>query len=94
MNLAQGRALLTAAQAALRVDAREPELLHAWLDTWTSVGLIATGMERQGYRLTTSSLVGGGQHSRALRCSRPMDLAAGPTPWRAVQGAAWEVVGR
>jgi hypothetical protein len=26
-------------------------MMHRWLDNWTGLGLIATGMERQGYQL-------------------------------------------
>ena len=48
-DLARRRNLLIAALVALRVKASMPELdmMHRWLDNWTGVGLIATGMERQ-----------------------------------------------
>jgi hypothetical protein len=29
----------------------ELEMMHRWLDNWEVVGLVTTGMERQGYRL-------------------------------------------
>ena len=31
--------------------ARELQLLHRWLDSWTGVGLIAVGLPRQGWDL-------------------------------------------
>ncbi len=30
--------------------------LHRWLDTWSGIGLIAVGVERQGYRLSLSHI--------------------------------------
>jgi hypothetical protein len=47
---------LRAALAFLRLPPTEPELrlLHRWLDTWTGVGLITVGVERQGTRLSLS----------------------------------------
>ena len=53
----QRRALLIAALAALRVKSREPELalVHAWLDSWSVIGLVVVGMARHGYDLALSS---------------------------------------
>jgi hypothetical protein len=31
-------------------------MLHRWLDTWTGVGLITVGVERQGMRLSLSHI--------------------------------------
>ena len=56
--------------------------------------LIATGMERQGYRLSLTNVEPGTW--RATFSSHPMLSAEGfgaaPTPWRAVQVAAWEAL--
>jgi hypothetical protein len=71
-------------------------MLHEWLDTWTGVGLITVGVERQGYRLALSHITEG--EWRARFSVDPMISSAGygvaPTPWRAVQRAAWEAVKR
>jgi hypothetical protein len=57
-DLARRRSLLVAALVALRVKASEPELIavHCWLDNWAGVGLIVTGMERQGYALSLTKI--------------------------------------
>jgi hypothetical protein len=51
-------ALLRAALGFLQLEPREPELhlLHCWLDTWSGVGLVATGMQRQGWDLQAHGL--------------------------------------
>jgi len=47
------RSLLVAALGFLAVDAGAPELqlLHRWLDSWSGIGLIAVGLNRQGWDL-------------------------------------------
>jgi hypothetical protein len=83
---------LTAALGFLQLPPCAPELrlLHHWLDTWTGLGLITVGVERQGYRLALSHIAE--DEWRAQFMSHPMISAAGfgvaPTPWRAVQIAA------
>src|SRR2546427_1812857 len=54
MNTAPRRALLLAALAAVRVKTQAPEfaILHAWLDSWSGLGLIVLGMHRHGYDLS------------------------------------------
>jgi len=37
----------------------ELQILHRWLDTWTDIGLIAVGVERQSYRLSLSHIAEG-----------------------------------
>ena len=60
------------------------------------MGLIATGMERQGYRLHLTNV----EESvwRATFSSAPQlavdGFGADPTPWCAVQLAAWEALRR
>ena len=95
-DLARRRSLLTAALAALRVNALEPELalIHRWLDSWSGLGLVAAGMERQGYRLHLTNVEPG--MWRATFSGHPMISAHGfgtaPEPWQAVQGIAWDAV--
>ncbi len=60
-DLARRRSLLVAALAALRVKESMPEIemMHRWLDNWEGVGLITTGMERQGHRLQLTNAEAG-----------------------------------
>jgi hypothetical protein len=52
------RLLLHAALGFLDLPPRAPELrlLHRWLDTWTGLGLIVVGVERQGLRFSLSHI--------------------------------------
>src|SRR6266851_1518770 len=67
------------------------EMMHRWLDSWAGVGLIVTGMERQGYRLHLTNAEAGVWWATFSR--HPLTSAEGfgaaATPWRAVQEAAW-----
>jgi hypothetical protein len=89
-------ALLRAALGFLQLPPRAPELrlLHRWLDTWTGLGLVVVGVERQGLRFSMSHIAEGEWRARFM--SSPMFAPAGfgvaPTPWAAVQQAAWEAV--
>jgi hypothetical protein len=100
LNLdARGRRLRAALAALLVRDrARELDLVHQWLDTWAGLGLVVAGMAHQGF---TVSL---GEHGVGRwiavffhgRGGQEPIAAAGtaqePTPWRAVQRAAWAAV--
>jgi hypothetical protein len=100
---------MTTASARLRaavgfclVPPDEPELrvLHQWLDSWRGIGDVVTGMERQGYDLELRRYDGQGwralffpegfEHSLTSHAG----TAWAPTPWRAVQSAAWDAVDR
>jgi hypothetical protein len=90
------RRTLYAALGFLQLAPRGPELrlLHRWLDTWTGVGLIVVGVERHGLRISLSHIA---DHEwGAIFMSNPMFAPAGfgvaPTPWRAVQDAAWSAI--
>src|SRR5713101_943302 len=97
-GLARRRALLTTALAAALLDTRgcpeppEQTMVRQWLDTWTGLGLVVTGMARQGFRLHLTNIEPG--MWRATFTGGAMFGAEGfgtaPTPWRAVQRAAWE----
>jgi hypothetical protein len=84
---------LRAALGFLQFPPRAPELqlLHRWLDTWTGVGLIVVGVERQGLRFSMSHIAE--NEWRAYFMSNPMFAPNGfgvaKTPWHAVQRAAW-----
>jgi hypothetical protein len=72
-------------------------LLHSWLDTWTGLGLITVGVERQGYFLSLSHITEGEWRAVFMGPNpmlAPKGFGVAPTPWRAVQDAAWRVVGR
>ena len=88
---------LRAALAAVVVRAHAPELApaHRWLDTWTVVGLITGGVERQGLRLSLTYITEGEWRAQfmgepALLAPRGYGVAA--SPWHAVQLAAWAPV--
>ena len=91
------RLLLRAALGFLQIAPRAPELrlLHRWLDTWTGVGLVVVGVERQGLRFSLSHI--GESEWRAYFMSSPMLAPEGfgvaKTPWQAVQRAAWAAIG-
>jgi len=91
------RALLLAALGFARLG--EPLVLR-WLSTWAAVGLIASGMARQGYDLALTRYaelgwratfyVAGREHSPTSAIGSAFE----PTPFSAVRGAAWEVLVR
>jgi len=80
----------------LRAKAPELTLLHRWLDSWSGIGLVAVGMYRQGYRVSLSHIAEG--EWRATFGTHALFASAGygvaPTPWRAVQDAAWAAIKR
>jgi hypothetical protein len=90
-RLANLRAALGFLQLAPR--AAELRLLHRWLDTWTGIGLITGGVERLG-RLSLSHIADA--EGWAVFAGHPLFAPGGygvaPTPWGAVQRAAWAVV--
>ena len=91
--------LLVAALAAVRVKSHEPELflVHALLDSWRGLGLIVVGMARHGYDVSLTSN-GNGWRATFLHRSHVLHPWVGqvlrwwPTPWRAVQEAAWRAL--
>jgi hypothetical protein len=105
-DLARRRALLTAALGFALVDtkgmpaAKEVQLVREWLDNWKGIGHIAVGMARQDYDLELTRYdgrswgatfyVAGMEHSLTGRTASAWE----PTPWRAVQVAAWDSVPR
>jgi hypothetical protein len=94
---AQRAANLRCALAALRIKQDEPELrlLHRLLDTWRGIGLIVVGMQRQRLRLSLTHVADGEWRSSFMGENlllAPRGFGVAPTPWRAVQEAAWAAV--
>jgi hypothetical protein len=100
-ELERRRVLLRAAVgfAQIRVPDPPPELalVHRWLDSWTGIGHIAVGMARHGYDVSLTSDENGWRATFLHRdhLTRPwigQVLGWRPTPWEAVQEAAWKAV--
>jgi hypothetical protein len=96
------RALLRAALGftLLGFDAPPPAVraLDAWLSTWSGIGHVAHGMARQGYDLSLTRYDGLGWRATfyATGIEHSATSATGsafePTPFRAVQAAAWRAL--
>jgi hypothetical protein len=98
------RTLLTAALGFARLELRPSpptlDTLKGWLGSWTGAGAVTAGMLRQGYDVDLSSL--GPDHWQAtFLAANPVGEApvvAGdaeaPTPWAAVQRAAWKALNK
>src|SRR5262245_50623404 len=101
-NLAQRRSLLTTALvgALLPKDVAEGQMVRAWLDSWSGVGHVVTGMARQGYELQLTRYGNDGWRATFFTAGREHSLtretasAWEQTPWRAVHKAALGALGR
>jgi hypothetical protein len=71
--------------------------VRRWLDTWTGIGLIAVGMQRQGWDVQLTTYGNGRWRATFYVTGMAHSIVGGwawaPTPWRAAQRAAWESVG-
>ena len=90
---------LRAALGFLRLPPTEPELqlLHRWLDSWAGVGLITVGVELHGMRLSLSHIADDEWRAMFMDDNprlAPRGFGVAPTPWRAVQSAAWAAIRR
>jgi hypothetical protein len=88
--------VLIAALGFLELRQQPPEVapLRRWLNSWSGLGAVVIGMERQGYDVSLT------RYPQCWRCTflardhttRPwvgQVLSFHETPWRAVQHAAW-----
>jgi hypothetical protein len=72
--------------------------LHEWLDSWGGIGIVERGMARLGYDLQLTRYADEGWRATFYVTGREHSItqttgsAWESTPWRAVQGAAWEVL--
>ena len=93
--------LLLVTLGFLRLEGQLPPALltlHRWLDTWRGIGHLAVGMARQGYDLQLTRyddrgwratyFASGMEHSPTSATGTAWER----TPWRAVQGTAWEAL--
>ena len=68
--------------------------LKRWLSTWSGIGHIVVGMERQGFVVSLRRLMDDGWtcsfHSHAMLAADGIGTA--PTPFEAVQVAAWRAL--
>ena len=93
------RALLTAALGFLQLQEALPEgaLLRRWLDTWGGVGDLITGLTRQGLDVELRQFPHGWRvnlYPSGIAHSVLVATAWEPTPWQAVQQAAWAALTR
>jgi hypothetical protein len=97
----RGRRLRAALAAVLVRDrARELDLVHQWLDSWSGIGLIVVGMAHQGFTVSLGEhgvgrwiavfFHGRGGHEPIAAAGTAQEA----TPWRAVQRAAWATLAR
>ena len=105
-DLARRRAFLTAALGFALLDTHgkpappEVQTLRKWLDNWTGIGHVMTGMQRQDYDLELTRYDGRGWRATFFTTGMEHSLtnatgtAFEPTPWRAVQVAAWDALGK
>jgi hypothetical protein len=72
----------------------EVTALKRWLTTWSGIGHIVVGMERQGYAVSLRKIHDDGWaasfHEHPLLA--PDGFATAPTPFVAVQQAAWRAL--
>jgi hypothetical protein len=95
---ARGRRLRAALAAVLvRADAPELRLVHEWLDSWAGLGLIIPGMAHQGWDVQLTAYAARDWRANCYTLGIAHSIVGGtawePTPWGAVQRAAWEALG-
>jgi hypothetical protein len=85
----------------VKADTPELRLIHRWLDSWRGVRWIAMGMHAEHHALAlrrressgwTATFTFTGKTN--LPPAAPSGLATMPSPWEAVQWAAWQVIER
>src|SRR5262249_29279206 len=98
MSTRERHALLYAALVCTRVTSSEPDTLmvRRWLNSWVVVGLVVVGVARHGYGLSLTHDRNGWlailHRSHVLYPWVGQILHWWPTPWRAVQDAAWRAL--
>jgi hypothetical protein len=96
---ARGRRLRAALAGVLVPDnAPELRLVREWLDSWYGLGLVVEGMTHQGWDLQLTAYAARDWRANFFPVGIAHSIVDGsawePTPWRAVERAAWEVMRR
>jgi hypothetical protein len=72
--------------------------MHEWLDSWTGIGLIVAGMTHQGWDVQLTAYAARDWRANFIPVGIAHSIVGGsawePTPWRAVQRAAWATLNR
>ena len=70
--------------------------MREWLDSWMGIGLIVAGMAHQGWDLQLTAYAGRDWRANFFPAGIAHSILGGsgwePTPWRAVQRAAWDAL--
>jgi hypothetical protein len=70
--------------------------LAGWMDSWPGIGAVAVGMAAQGCDLQLTEYAGANWRAPFFVTGMAHSIVKGsayePTPWLAVQRAAWEVL--
>jgi hypothetical protein len=93
--------LLTTALGFMQLDrwnGPKPQVmttLARWMDSWTGIGAVVVGMAAQGCDLQLTEYAGENWRATFFVTGMAHSIVKGsayePTPWRAVQRAAWAV---
>jgi hypothetical protein len=71
--------------------------MREWLDTWSGIGLIIAGMTYQGWDEQFTAYAARDWRANFFPVGIAHSIVDGsaqePTPWRAVQRAAWQTLG-
>ena len=94
---ARGRRLRAGLAAVLvRDNAPELRLMREWLDNWSGIGLIVAGMTHQGWDVQLTAYAARDWRANFFPFGIAHSIVGGsawePTPWWAVQRAAWEML--
>jgi hypothetical protein len=77
----------------VRDNAPELRPVREWLNNWSGIGLVVVGMSYQGWDLQLTAYAAGDWRANFFPVGTAHSIVGGsawePTPWRAVQRAAW-----
>jgi hypothetical protein len=96
---ARARRLRAALAAALVPhNAPEVQLVREWLNNWSGIGLVLAGMTHQGWDVQLTAYAARDWRATFFPVGIAHSIVGGsawePTPWRAVQRAAWETLNK
>jgi hypothetical protein len=76
----------------------EVQLVRQWLDNWPGIRLIIAGLTHQGWDVQLTAYATRDWRANFFPVGIAHSIVGGsawePTPWRAVQRAAWETLNR